>query len=293
MYVIIGASGFLGSYLIKNILDMTEENILATCRHDSSYLKDNPRVEWQEVDVCRKEHLTALDAKMERGAKVIYLAAYHHPDKVEENPGEAWNTNIVALAETLNVLTKAACFYYSSTDSVYGEGGMDRRFAETDPANPVNLYGKHKALAEQIVLAHGGNVIRFPFIIGPSLVPDRPHFFDKIKQDLLSGKQVEMFEDSYRSALDFNQCAGLLITLIEKYGACAKKIVNIAGDASLSKYDVACLIADRFGLNKGLIKPVSIKSAQQIFKARRAATVILDNTIIKELIGVRAINIQF
>ncbi len=293
MYVVVGASGYLGSYLLKNILEKTQEEVLATYRGAPPGFATGARVRWHQTDVCASSDLEALNAAMSEGAKIVYLAAYHHPDKVEENPLVAWEHNIIALATALKALTKAGCFYYSSTDSVYGEGDKNRRFLETDATLPVNLYGKHKALAEQMVLTFGGNVIRFPFIIGPSLVPNKPHFFDNIKQELSSGKTVEMFEDSFRSALDFNQCAGLLIALIEKYGACAEKIVNIAGDDGLSKYDVARLMARKLGLNESLIKPISIGKAVQIFKAARAATALIDNGKLKRLLGLETVKLEF
>lgn len=147
-------------------------------------------------------------------------------------------------------------------------------------------------MAEQITRAAGFNVVRFPFIFGASLVEGRPHFFDNIKSDLENGKTVEMFSDSFRSTLSFNQCAFYLVSLIEKFGACPEKIINIGGDDVLSKYDAACLLADRYGLDKSLIKPVSVASSAGIFKAKRAASGTLDNTKLKTLLGIREIHLE-
>ena len=54
MYLIVGAKGFLGSYLIKNILSMIKEEIIAT---DMALpeKEDNPRVKWVRCDVSNKE----------------------------------------------------------------------------------------------------------------------------------------------------------------------------------------------------------------------------------------------
>ena len=230
MYIIIGASGYLGRYCIKNVLENTNEKIIATYSEKESPVYENDRLEWQYLDVCDVTALQKLAENVDENTKIIYLAAFHHPDKVEEFPELAWKINIIALANAVNLFGKARCLYYSSTDTVYGEGSKDRKFIETDTYAPVNLYGKHKALAEQICLTKGFNIVRFPFIFGPSLVEGRPHFFDNIKADLEAGKVVEMFSDSYRSTLSFNQCAYYLISLIEKFGSCPEKIVNIAGD---------------------------------------------------------------
>lgn len=291
MYLIIGASGFLGRYCLKNVLENTNEKIIATYSQKCPEFT-NPRVEWMSLDVCDTVALKDLSARVDNTTKIIYLAAFHHPDKVEEFPELAWNINIVALANAVNLFHKAKCFYYSSTDTVYGEGSKNRKFVENDALNPVNLYGVHKALAEKICLAKGFNVVRFPFIFGTSLVENRPHFFDKIKADLEQGKTVEMFSDSYRSTLSFNQCAYYLVSLIEKFGACPEKIVNIAGDDVMSKYDAAIALADKYNLDKNLIKPISVNSLNGIFKAKRAASSVLDNGKLKSLLNINEIHLE-
>lgn len=291
MYLIIGASGFLGRYCLKNVLENTNEKIIATYSQKCPEFT-NPRVEWVSLDVCDTVALKDLAARVDNTTKIIYLAAFHHPDKVEEFPELAWNINIVALANAVNLFHEAKCFYYSSTDTVYGEGSKNRKFVENDALNPVNLYGVHKALAEKICLAKGFNVVRFPFIFGTSLVENRPHFFDKIKADLEQGKTVEMFSDSYRSTLSFNQCAYYLVSLIEKFGACPEKIVNIAGDDVMSKYDAAIALADKYNLDKNLIKPISVNSLNGIFKAKRAASSVLDNGKLKSLLNINEIHLE-
>jgi dTDP-4-dehydrorhamnose reductase len=292
MYLIIGASGFLGRYCIKNVLEDTNEKIIATYSKETTPSYQNARVEWISLDVCDITALEKLADRIDNDTKIIYLAAFHHPDRVEEFPELAWKINIIALAYAVNVFGKAKCLYYSSTDTVYGEGAKDKKFIETDPYAPVNLYGKHKALAEQICLTKGFNVVRFPFIFGPSLVEGRPHFFDNIKADLEKGQFVEMFSDSYRSTLSFNQCAHYLVALIEKFGACPEKIVNIAGDDVMSKYDAAIVLAKKYGLDTNLVKPISITQNTGIFKAKRATSGTIDNTRLKNLLNIKEIHLE-
>ena len=292
MYLIIGASGYLGRYCIKNVLEGTKELVLATYSEPIMPIYRHERLKWLPLDVCQIDALESLSKKIDETTKIIYLAAFHHPDKVEEYPDLAWQINITALANAVYLFGKAKCLYYASTDTVYGEGSKDKKFVETDQYKPVNLYGKHKALAEQICLTKGFNVIRFPFIFGTSLVEGRPHFFDYIKTDLEAGKTVEMFFDSYRSTLSFNQCAFYLVSLIEKFGACQEKIVNIAGDDVMSKYDVALLLADKYNLNKSLIKPVSVHQNTGIFKVKRAISSTLDNHKLKSLLNLAEIHLE-
>ena len=50
MYLIVGAKGFLGSYLIKNILEKTDDKIIATDIHIDKQ-EDTKRVRWIEADI--------------------------------------------------------------------------------------------------------------------------------------------------------------------------------------------------------------------------------------------------
>lgn len=292
MYLIIGGSGYLGRYMIKNILENTTDKVISTFWGEDKPALENSRLSWQELNICDKASVENLHKSVDDDVKIIYLAAYHHPDKVEENPQFAWDVNIVALANFVNIFHDAACFYYASTDTVYGEGDKGISFTEEAPLNPVNLYGKHKVLAEQITVAKGFNVVRYPFIIGASLVEGKNHFFDNIKNDLENGKTVDMFADSYRSTLDFNQCAYFLIRLIEKFGSCEEKTINIAGDDILSKYDVALLMAEKYGLDKNLIKPISVNECTTIFTAKRASTAVLDSQKLKGLLNLRQVKLE-
>ncbi|WP_167958642.1 sugar nucleotide-binding protein [Anaerosporobacter faecicola] len=293
MYLIIGASGFLGSYIIKSILEETKESVIAVARNIEESTSE--RVNWIKCDISVETEVNALCEelkKKETTYNVIYLAAYHHPDLVAKNPKIAWDVNITALARFLNCMEDVRCFFYSSTDTVYGNGSTDVHFKETDVVDPVNLYGKHKVLAEQLVTGYGYNVVRYPFLIAPSLVKSKKHFYDQILETIEKGDTMEMFADSYRSTLDFGTAASLLVKSIEQYTKDFPKIVNIAGDDDLSKYDVGCMIAKKHGISTDLVKPISMAGSQGIFGVKRAQSALMDNTKVKEALGLAEIKIN-
>lgn len=292
MYLIIGGSGFLGRYLINYILKNTNDEIIATySTHLPTFL--DKRVSWVNFDLQNEQDIIRLNSITQKDTKTIYLASCHNPDIVEEMPEFAWNINITNLANFVNKYKNAKCLYYSSTDVIYGESLNGYRFKESDKYNPINLYGKHKALAEQIVLTMGYNVVRFPLIMGPSIVRNKKHFFDYIKEEISSNRSVDLFEDSYRSTLSFNQCAKFLVSLIEQHCDCREKIVNIASDNPISKFEIGLKIANFYNLDKNLINPISIKKPNSIFKAKRARSTILDNTKLKKLLNIEKIELEF
>ena len=292
MYIVIGANGYLGSYFIKNILTMTDERILATARHRG---KDyGPRVEWAECDITKEDDAVALNEaylKVSKDNKVLFLAAYHHPDLVEENPRIAWNTNVTSLSRFMNLADNVSRFFYPSTDSVYGEGGKEYRFRESDALNPVNRYGVQKTVAEKLITAYGYNVVRFPFLIAPSLLPSKKHFYDVIAETLAEGKPFEMFADSYRSTLSFNTVSQLVIQLIEKKDF-VPQIINVCGDRAYSKYEVGLMIADKIGASRDLVIPISINDSTGIFEAKRAGSTVMDNSLLKKTLGLQKVELE-
>lgn len=290
MYVVIGANGFLGSYLLRCLTEQTQESIIAVGVHVAGW-QDTATIHWVKCDVtdAAAVHALASAAQLEHeDVKVVYLAAFHHPDKVEAQPRLAWDVNITALARFLNEFWFAKHLTYVSTDTVYGEGSLTHRFTEGDPPNPVNRYGRHKAIAETLVRGYGFQVVRLPFLIGPSLLPDRRHFYDEIAQAITSGQPIEMFQDAYRSALSFRQAAAYIVALMEWRGE-VPDLLNLCGDEALSKYDVGVRVAQQCGVSPALIHPIAMANGSGVFAVKRATTAIMDNRLMKRTLGLTSI----
>ena len=110
MYLVVGANGFLGSYLLKNIIEKTDESVIAVARNIEK-VTINPRIQWYSCDISNKDQTNLLCEKVEQfqKLKVIFLAAYHHPDLVEKNPELAWNINVTSLSYFINRIKNVDC----------------------------------------------------------------------------------------------------------------------------------------------------------------------------------------
>ncbi len=290
MYLVVGANGFLGSYLVKNILEMTDDRVLAADLNCPAESRE--RVEWTKCDITNDADIASLREKTDgQKLKILFLAAYHNPDAVAKNPRLAWEINIVALAKFLGVFCDASVLYYPSTEVVYGESD-GQRLKENAPLNPVSRYGQFKRTAESMVGLAGFNVVRFPVLMGQSLLPDRPHFTDKILQSLKNGETVEMFSDQYRTFIDFDTAAKTVVALTQTEAARQYPVVNVSGDERLSKYEYACRLAQAFGLDSKLIKPVSMNADTGIFTEKRANETLLDNSLVKRILGLTELKVK-
>lgn len=90
---------------------------------------------------------------------VLNAAAFTQVDPAEAQPDEAFAVNATAPG-----VMAAACaerglpFVHLSTDAVF-DGLTDRPYVETDPARPINVYGRSKLAGEQAVLVHPRTVV--------------------------------------------------------------------------------------------------------------------------------------
>lgn len=293
MYVVLGANGFLGSYIVNAIKQNTSDQVIAVARSIECRLSGD-RVTWFECDITNRKQVDALAGKVEQYSpcKIIDLAFWHNIDTVASNPKDAWDTNITALAYLLNRLDNPACFFFASTDCVYGEGRPGYRFKESDTLNPISLYGTHKATAECLVRACGYNVLRLPYMFGPSVSEGKKHFYDVISDALKQGRSVDLFYDSLRNALDFNTVADLIVYMSENFLQLnIPSTLNLCGDEDLSKYDLGVLLADKLGISSDLIHSVSSQSLNAPPNAARALNGLMDNSLLKTTLGISELKI--
>lgn len=294
MYVVIGAGGYLGRYLIKNLLEKTEDQVLAVV-NSSKPQPATERLHWDSCDIGSQNSIEAFADRLKsyrKPYKIFFLAAYHHPDKVVEHPRTAWNINITGLSQFLNAVDNVEAFYYPSTEVVYGPSRGDYMFKEDDKLSPANKYGEHKIIAEQMVLTHGYNIARFPVLVGRSLIEDRRHFYDELLEALQQDKPIKMFTDHYRSMLDFDTAAGILVDLVNNYGAQKYPIVNVSGDEVMSKYEFGLKVAQSKKLNPDNIIPISMDDDNRIFKVKRVKKIQLDNSLVKQILNLDSLKIK-
>lgn len=287
MILIVGC-GFLGSYLAKHISAVSDEKVLAAVRNTEKFLQLN-NTEYVCCDVTNKQQIKMLAEKTKNERlTVFYFAACHNIDFVYRNPEKAREINITALDKFLNTFDNIEKLFFASTDCVYGENANVELLNEKSKLHPVSEYGRQKAEAEKIVAAKGFTSVRLPFMLGPSLFKNQPHFYDRIKADLQSGQSVEMIDGLYRSVLSYAQTARLLFQLSEYSGA-LPDVINVCSDTGMSKYEMGCALAEHFGFSDKLIVKISEKEGEKFFADKRASSSVMDNSLLKSMLGLTEI----
>ncbi len=168
--LITGGAGFIGSAVVRQIIDETEDGVVnvdkLTYSGNLESLKavsGNPRYRFEHADIC---DAAAMEAIFERHRPdcVMHLAAESHVDRSISGPSEFMKTNITGTYTLLeasrrywNGLDEAGRgrfrFHHISTDEVYGSLGAEGFFTEETQYRPNSPYSASKAASDHLVRA--------------------------------------------------------------------------------------------------------------------------------------------
>ncbi len=210
---------------------------------------------------------------------VINCAAVAILDTCEAQPELAYRLNAIFPEELAEATKRLGIqLLHLSTDAVFdGErGGYD----ETDTPNPINHYGKTKLAGERGVLeANPDALVARVNFYGWSLRGKRS-LAEWFYYQLAAGKPVKGFTDVYFCPLEVNDLVDILMEMVSLR---LSGLYHVVSSECLSKYDFAVRIARQFGLDEGLISPISWKDSG--LRADRSANLRLKTSKLSRALG--------
>ena len=170
-YLITGGAGFIGSAVIRYIINHTEDEVLnidkltyAGNLESLIQVEKNPRYSFKHIDICDAAAVEQAVYAFQPDV-VMHLAAESHVDRSIDGPAEFIQTNIVGTYTLLEVIRKywmqleatkksSFRFHHISTDEVYGDlEGTEDLFTETTSYAPSSPYSASKASSDHLVRA--------------------------------------------------------------------------------------------------------------------------------------------
>lgn len=176
--LITGGAGFIGSAVIRHIINFTTDEVVnldkltyAGNLESLREVNDSARYTFEQVDICNRYEVDRVLAEHEPDA-IMHLAAESHVDRSIDGPADFIETNIVGTYTLLEATRqywqgleaeKKANFrfHHISTDEVYGDlphpsaaaDADEHLFTEQTAYAPSSPYSASKASSDHLVRA--------------------------------------------------------------------------------------------------------------------------------------------
>lgn len=265
--IVTGGCGFIGHHVVQHFYKTTDWDIIifdkltyASCglqRLRDLDLLNNERIKVFTID---------LTNGIEEGIKreigddvelIMHLAAETHVDNSIANPKLFLENNIMStftMLEYARSLNHLKCFFYFSTDEVFGPAPPGTAYAEWDRHKPTNPYSASKSAAENICISYE-NTYKIPVMIVNVMnaFGERQHqekFIPNTVQKVLKGETVIIHSDKNkvpgsRFYIHARNIAQALLFLLEN-GKIGEKY-NIVGEREVDNLELAQFIAKTLG----------------------------------------------
>jgi dTDP-4-dehydrorhamnose reductase len=275
--MVTGVTGQVGSAILK--LPLPADTVIAAGR--------------DQLDLAKLDRIAAA---LDRFAPnlIINPAAYTAVDRAEDEKDLAFRVNAEAPAVIARwAADRGVPMIHFSTDYLF-DGTGSQPWRETDPANPLSVYGASKYAGENAVRTAGGShlIIRTSWVYAAR----GTNFLRTIVRLAKERKELRIVADQVgaptSAQLIAEAVAGIVgtdsTTLADRFSA-SQGVVNVTASGETSWYEFAVAIVE--GLKERSIalaveNLVPIATEDYPTKARRPANSRLDLTRLRRVFGI-------
>lgn len=220
---ITGGNGLIGNELVRSAPECAPQWKARGVSRDDLDLLDFNAV----TDLFRRE----------QPGLIIHCAAIAQFPACQANPELAQRTN-VDLTRHLVQLGADIPFVFFSTDLVFD--GNKGNYTEEDAPNPLSIYGRTKAEAEEIVRKHPRHIIVRLSLTGGHSRNGKRGFNEEMRNAWRAGRTLNLFVDEYRCPSSADVMARAVWDLVAKG---AGGTFHLCGAERLSRFAIGQLLA--------------------------------------------------
>ncbi|XP_072120189.1 methionine adenosyltransferase 2 subunit beta [Mobula birostris] len=249
--LVTGATGLLGRAVYKEFAENGWDAV------GCGYRRARPRFE--KVNLLEAGEVRRMIQEVKPHA-VVHCAAERRPDVVQNRPDYAQQLNVNSSAFIAKESAEVGAFMiYLSTDYIFD--GTHPPYRESDTPNPLNLYGKSKLAGERQVLQNhpGAAVLRVPVLYGP---------IEELEESAVCAIFSSVQSPERLASVDHWQqrfpthvadVARVCRELSERrmQDSSVSGIFHWSGNERMTKYEMACTMADVFRLPRNHLQPVT------------------------------------
>ena len=257
--LITGANGFLGYYLVEQLL-AKKFSVIATGKGDCRLpFTHDPYFQWFSMDFTDPFSIHDAFEDIKPGV-VVHAGAMSKPDECEMDQVKAYLVNVEGTVQLLiNSEELKSFFVFLSTDFVFdGERGM---YNENDAPRPVNYYGRTKLEAEEAVKEYQYDwaIVRTVLVYGRNH-SGHNNILKIVKEKLEKGEEYNVVDDQLRTPTYVGDLAKGIVSIIDKK---ATGVFHLSGKDILTPYQIAIKTAKHLKLDSSVIKKVTAASFNQ------------------------------
>jgi len=256
---IIGASGFIGNSMFNFFKTSLGNNFIVkgTCFPDK--INDN----YVFLDITQSKSLENYLGK-NNDDFIILLAGTKDVARCQEDYGYAYRLNtrpVECIVESIAKVDLKTKVIFFSTDYVFdGEKG---NYKDIDKPNPKTNYGKTNLLSEKILSNSG---VDFKILRTSSVMGKGGTFFDWITKAIKSDKEIKLFSNAVFSPTPIRFLNEITKKLILNYESLKEKILHIAGEKKISRYELGLLLSSLVKTGKSRLIPESADFSNSSFQ---------------------------
>lgn len=270
-YIIIGANGYVGSYLYRH-MKKDGLNVIGTGHHC------NEKKELIYFDVLRDSIFTITKLVKDRERTAILCVVQSDFNRCKTEFELSWQINVVSIKQMVEMLVQEHFHViYFSSDNVFD--GIKGNYTEQDQANAISQYGKMKEEMEQFLLREYPEVciFRMPRVIGAER--EKRNLLTDFENRLADG-EVRCIKDNKMSVLSKNDVyhACLLSARHRMHG-----LYNLSNGEMYSRKELAEIFFKSMGADK--IDIVEWELEKFGFEDTRPLNTSLNNTKFKVKTG--------
>ena len=241
--LVTGGAGYLGSILVPALLYRQfavtvvdnfmygQDSLAAVCyRPDFSVVRGDVR------------SLDTMKPLLKDADIVIPLAALVGAPLCDRDPLAATSTNLRAIVDMLDLLSKSQRVVLPVTNSGYGVGEAGKFCTEETPIRPVSLYGRDKVEVERTLLERHADAIslRLATVFGMSPRMRLDLLVNDFTYRACTDRFIVLFESHFkRNFIHVRDVARAFLHAIDHFDAMRGQIYNVGlSEANLSKMEL-------------------------------------------------------
>lgn len=226
-YLILGANGYIGSYLYKRMKKDTLD-VIGT-RHTSG-----DESELLSFDILKDDVADLTNQIIDSSKTAIFCIAQSNIDKCYSEYEKSYEINVIRTKEILRKLNSTGFkIIYFSSDNVFD--GEEGNYTETDITIPINDYGKMKKEIEDYINREIPNacIFRLPKVISNSCENQNLLYeWDRAKEDSI----IKCIKGNVISFISLTDLYNAILVAVKQN---LKGLYNVSANEAISRKQLA------------------------------------------------------